>query len=133
LSASKAGIPTRADIYITSRWTEPTFTGGGVTTTGSPLLTLAAVIAQTHHERWDGTGYPLGLKGEDIPIEGRITAVADVFDALCSARPYKPAFPLEKCLSTIQEESGHHFDPRIAEVFLSAKDEVVRIMQTYAD
>ena len=64
----------------------------------APVLDMASTIALTHHERWDGTGYPLGLAGEDIPIEGRITSVADVFDALSTKRPYKPAFPREKCL-----------------------------------
>ena len=100
---------------------------------GSPLLTLAAVIAQTHHEKWDGSGYPLGLAGEDIPIEGRITAVADVFDALSSERPYKKAFPLEKCLRIIREESGTHFDPRIASAFLNDEASIVQIQRKYAD
>ena len=67
----------------------------------SPVLMMASRIAQTHHERWDGTGYPLGLAGEDIPIEGRITAVADVYDALSSKRPYKEAFPREKCFQIL--------------------------------
>ncbi|MCA9066749.1 MAG: response regulator, partial [Planctomycetaceae bacterium] len=69
----------------------------------SPLLQMAYRIALTHHERWDGTGYPIGLVGEDIPLEGRITAVADVFDALSTRRVYKPAFPLDKCLAIISE------------------------------
>ncbi|MBW3542690.1 MAG: response regulator, partial [Planctomycetes bacterium] len=69
----------------------------------SPLLALASIIAQTHHERWDGNGYPLGLAGEDIPLEGRITAVADVYDALSTERPYKPAFPRQKCFDILEE------------------------------
>ncbi len=73
----------------------------------SPLLLMAKRIALTHHEHWDGTGYPLGLIGEDIPLEGRITAVADVFDALSSRRPYKPAFPVDKCFEILLEGAAH--------------------------
>jgi putative two-component system response regulator len=93
----------------------------------SPILRLAAVIAQTHHERWDGSGYPLGLAGEDIPLEGRITAVADVFDALSSARPYKPPFPRERCFQILEEGRGTHFDPRVLDAFFRSTEHVVRI------
>jgi putative two-component system response regulator len=99
----------------------------------SPILTMAARIALTHHERWDGTGYPLGLKGEDIPIEGRITAIADVFDALSSRRPYKPPYPIDKCFEIITAESGTHFDPSIVNVFLSQRDRIVRTQIELAD
>jgi len=99
----------------------------------SPIIRTASRIAVTHHERWDGTGYPLGLAGEDIPIEGRITAVADVFDALSSKRPYKPAFPLEKCFSIMLDARGQHFDPEVLDAFLNCKDEVVRVQIEYAD
>lgn len=99
----------------------------------SPLLTLAARIALTHHERWDGSGYPLALSGENIPLEGRITAVADVFDALSSRRPYKPAFPLEKCLEIMKAERGRHFDPRVLDAFLNRLREVIAIQIEYAD
>lgn len=99
----------------------------------SPLLQMASRIALTHHERWDGTGYPRGLKGEEIPIEGRITAVADVFDALSSKRPYKEPFPLDKCFGIIEEDAGKHFDPQVARVFLSVKDEVVAVHGAYQD
>ena len=92
----------------------------------------AALIALTHHEKWDGSGYPLGLAGEDIPIEGRMTAVADVFDALSTKRPYKPAFPREKCFAILQEESGKHFDPRAIEAFFRRSEEIVRIQIDYA-
>ena len=94
---------------------------------------LAARIAQTHHERWDGTGYPLGLKGEDIPIEGRMTAVADVYDALSSQRPYKPAFPREKCFQILMEGRGTHFDPRVLDAFFSRAEEVIQIQLDYMD
>ncbi len=99
----------------------------------APLLDLAARIALTHHEKWDGSGYPLGLAGENIPLEGRITAVADVFDALSSKRPYKPAFPLEKCLSIMEEGRGKHFDPTVLEAFFKRHDEIVQIQLELAD
>lgn len=83
----------------------------------SELVQVASRIAATHHERWDGTGYPNRLHGEDIPIEGRIVAVADVFDALCSARPYKPAWPLEQSRAEIQRGAGTQFDPACVAAF----------------
>jgi putative two-component system response regulator len=99
----------------------------------SPIVTMAAKIALTHHEKWDGTGYPLGLSGEDIPIAGRITAVADVFDALNSKRPYKPALPLDKCFAIIREGSGTHFDPKVVEAFLASREAILEIRMMYAD
>ena len=93
----------------------------------SPLLMLASRIAQTHHERWDGTGYPLGLAGEDIPIEGRMTAVADVFDALSSKRPYKEPFPRERCFEILEEGRGSHFDPACLDAFFKASAEIIEI------
>jgi HD-GYP domain-containing protein (c-di-GMP phosphodiesterase class II) len=85
---------------------------------GIPLLDLAAEIALTHHEKWDGTGYPQGLKGEQIPLAGRIVAVADVFDALLSDRPYKEPWPLAEVEAHLRRQSGRHFDPRIVAAFL---------------
>jgi CHASE2 domain-containing sensor protein len=82
----------------------------------SPLLQAAEAIARTHHERWDGLGYPAGLRGEQIPLAGRICAVADVFDALVSARPYKDAWSIEEALAEIRRQGGQHFDPRLAEL-----------------
>jgi putative two-component system response regulator len=99
--------------------------------TNSPVLRLAAVIAGSHHEKWDGTGYPKGLRGEQIPIEGRIVAVADVFDALSSARPYKDAFPIDQCMEILMEGRGKHFDPNILDAFMRRKEEVVQIRQEY--
>jgi putative two-component system response regulator len=99
----------------------------------TPLLALAGRIALTHHERWDGTGYPLGLAGADIPLEGRITSVADVFDALSSRRPYKPAFPLDRCFAILEEERGRAFDPRVLDAFLACRHEIVAIQLQYAD
>lgn len=100
---------------------------------GYPILELAAIIAQTHHEKWDGSGYPMGLKGEDIPIEGRITAVADVFDALSSERPYKAAFPREKCFHILEEGRGSHFDTRVLDAFFRRSDEITKIQVRYAE
>lgn len=99
----------------------------------SPILRLASRVSLTHHERWDGTGYPLGLAGEDIPIEGRITAVADVFDALSSRRPYKPPFALAKCLEILEEGRGTHFDPAVLDAFLRRREEIIAVQIEHAD
>ncbi len=85
----------------------------------SPLMRAAEIIARTHHERYDGLGYPCGLKGEEIPFEGRILAVVDVFDALTHERPYKSAWPVEKALEEIENGSGTQFDPRVAREFVA--------------
>ena len=88
------------------------------------IFQMGIEIAEYHHERWDGTGYPLGLKGLEIPISARIMAVADVFDALISERCYKNAMTVSQAFEIIERSSGTHFDPIIAEVFISFKDEV---------
>ncbi|MEM0325337.1 MAG: HD domain-containing phosphohydrolase, partial [Candidatus Aenigmatarchaeota archaeon] len=98
-----------------------------------PILEKAAIIAYTHHEKWDGSGYPRGLKGEEIPIEGRITAIVDVFDALVSKRVYKPAMPYEKALEIISSSAGTHFDPNLVELFLKHKDEFIQIKEENPD
>ena len=87
-------------------------------------------LAHYHHEKWNGTGYPCGLKGEDIPLSARIMAVADVFDALVSKRSYKDGFPFEKAMAIINEGSGSHFDPQVAGAFLRASEEVRRVMES---
>jgi len=89
----------------------------------SPLLRTAEAIARTHHERWDGTGYPDGLIGEEIPLAGRIAAICDVFDALLTERPYKRAWSLEETLGYIDAERGRHFDPELAAIFLAIADQ----------
>jgi putative two-component system response regulator len=99
----------------------------------SPILKLATKIAFTHHERWDGTGYPLGLAGEDIPLEGRITAVADVFDALSTKRAYKPAYPLKQCFSIMSEGRGKHFDPRVLDAFFTRRDDIMLVQIAHAN
>jgi putative two-component system response regulator len=88
---------------------------------GSELLELAATVAWTHHERWDGTGYPRGLRGVEIPLEGRIVAVADVFDALTSDRPYRPAISAAEANAYLFAERGYAFDPDIVDAFLASQ------------
>ena len=98
-----------------------------------PIMRMASRIALTHHEWWNGEGYPLGLAGEDIPIEGRITAVADVYDALSSARPYKKPFPREKCFEMLEEKRGTQFDSRVLDAFFASADDIIDIQIRYAD
>lgn len=99
----------------------------------SNLLRLARSVALYHHEKWDGSGYPHGLKGEEIPIEARIVAIADVFDALTSTRPYKQAWPVDKALEHIQNQAGMHFDPNLVKLFLQLREKVDTIRQRWAD
>lgn len=99
----------------------------------NPLLKEAAIIALTHHEKWDGSGYPNGLQGEQIPLAARIVAIADVYDALSHARPYKPAFPESRVLTIMTEDSRKHFDPGVFEAFLEVKGEFARIKHNLAD
>ena len=98
-----------------------------------PLLKLAATIAYQHHEKFDGTGYPRGLKGEEIDIYGRITAIADVFDALANDRVYKKAWDDEKIFSLFKDERGKHFEPKLVDIFFDNQDEFLRIRDEYKD
>lgn len=97
------------------------------------IIVKSRIIALTHHEKYDGTGYPQKLKGEDIPLEGRIVAIADVYDALSSKRPYKDPFPEEKVLAIMKESRGNHFDPRLLDLFLASIDEARQIKKDYPD
>lgn len=97
--------------------------------TDNPIINMAALIARDHHERWDGSGYPHGKKGKEITLEGRIVALADVFDALLSDRCYKKAWTLEETLLFIENESGSQFDPEIKEIFLVNKERFIEICQ----
>ncbi len=97
------------------------------------LMTLAANITRTHHEKWNGAGYPEGLSGEQIPIEGRITTVADVFDALTSKRPYKEPFTDEQSFAIIQQEAGKAFDPTMVEACMRCRDEIMGIRKQFPD
>lgn len=123
-------IPMSYDVATVSDANDPQAIGNGYR---SPVLRLASIIALTHHEKWDGTGYPRGLKGEDIPLVGRITAVADVFDALSTKRPYKPAFSIEQCFATLEEGRAKHFDPKVLDAFFAARDKVLEVQRNYAD
>jgi len=96
-------------------------------TSNQAFLEQAKILAFTHHEKWDGSGYPCALKGEDIPLQGRLMAIADVYDALISDRPYKRAMTHEQAVETIKKDSGTHFDPHLVELFLSVADEFDRV------
>jgi len=95
------------------------------------FLDHALLIAGTHHEKWDGSGYPLGLKGQNIPIEGRLMAIADVYDALISERPYKTAYSHEEACRIIEESAGTHFDPDIVRIFIQVEDEFKKIAEKH--
>lgn len=99
----------------------------------SKLIEMCRLVAQTHHEKWDGTGYPLGLIGDQIPLEGRIVALADVFDALTSVRPYKLAWDVEDALAYIDQNAGSHFDPELTHVLRQKLPEILAIKQMFAD
>jgi len=100
---------------------------------GSPLLQLAHRLAMEHHEKWDGSGYPSGLKGEEISIEGRIAAIADVFDALTSKRPYKEPWSTEQAVELLQDQAGKHFDPQLVTLFINCLDDILKIRSTYQE
>jgi len=104
-----------------------------LSTSSSPLLKVAAEIAYSHHEKFDGSGYPRGLAGTDIPLFGRIVAVADVFDALTSERPYKKAWSIEDARRLIQEGAGKHFEPACVEAFFGDFDEVLAVKNKFMD
>jgi len=99
----------------------------------SKILQAAAAIALSHHERFDGSGYPYGTKGEAIPLFGRIVAIADVFDALTSERPYKKAWPTERALEYVRCNSGQHFDPACVRAFAACWTDVLRVHELYQD
>ncbi|WP_058866271.1 HD domain-containing phosphohydrolase [Chloracidobacterium thermophilum] len=99
----------------------------------SPLMQMAMEIALSHHEKWDGSGYPNGLKGEEIPIVGRIVALCDVFDALTTERPYKQAWSVEAVIAEIDRQSGRHFDPNLVEAFKSILPRILQIRERYTE
>ena len=99
----------------------------------SDLIELAKIVSMTHHEKWDGTGYPKQLKGEEIPIEGRIVALADVFDALTSVRPYKGAWPVEQAIDFIISQKNKHFDPQLVDLFVQQLDNIIEIKNHWKD
>jgi putative two-component system response regulator len=97
------------------------------------LLSMARLIALTHHEKWDGTGYHRGLKGEEIPLVGRITSIADVFDALTSVRPYKKAWATQDAVTFIQREAGASFDPELVKKFVAILPQILKVREKYSD
>lgn len=99
----------------------------------STLISLARTIALTHHEKWDGTGYPRGLAGNEIPIEGRLAAIADVFDALTSERPYKRAWAVEEAIEYIDTQAGKHFDPELVPVFIQQLPKILEIKERFKE
>jgi len=99
----------------------------------SPMLQLAAEIALTHHERFDGTGYPQGLRGNTIPLSGRLCSIVDVFDALTSVRPYKDAWPIDKALKTVRDGAGTQFDPEVIALFDRSLSDVLEIKRRFSD
>lgn len=108
--------------------------GGEILADGdNDLLVMGREIALTHHERWDGEGYPNGLNGEEIPLEGRITAVCDVFDALTTERPYKKPWSLEDTCNFLKENSGSMFEPRLVDLFLENLDQVLSVLEEFKD
>jgi response regulator RpfG family c-di-GMP phosphodiesterase len=99
----------------------------------SKYVRMGALIALGHHEKYDGTGYPNGLVGDHIPLSARIVAVADVFDALTSLRPYKQAWPAERAFQYLAGQRGRHFDPRLADAFISMRTEIMEIQSEWRD
>lgn len=99
----------------------------------SELMDMAAEVAQNHHEKWDGSGYPCALAGEDIPLTGRVVAVADVFDALTTERPYKDAWPVEKAVEFLKDQRGKHFEPRLVELFVEILPDILAVREQYSE
>jgi putative two-component system response regulator len=113
--------------------THTTIGGRILANSNSEIIRCAQEIAVTHHERWDGTGYPQGLRGDRIPLTGRIVALADTFDALTNKRPYKSAYPLDLALKIMRKENGTHFDPELLELFMENIDSIVAIKTEVED
>ncbi|HEY2346115.1 MAG TPA: two-component system response regulator [Xanthomonadaceae bacterium] len=137
----KIGIPdsilTKPGKLTAEEWavmqTHPTIGGEIIGDHDDRMLTMARVVALSHHEKWDGSGYPEGLAGEDIPLEGRIVAVADVFDALATKRPYKHAWTIEETVGYIRAESGKHFDPAIVALLEPCLPEMLAVKERWAE
>ncbi len=136
----KIGIPDKilqkqgkltVDEYQTMQ--EHTEIGGKILSGSHPLMKASREIALSHHEKWDGSGYPRGLAGEDIPLFGRICSLVDVFDALTTRRPYKEPWPIQRALSFLRDGAGSHFEPRLVDVFLESLTEIVEIKSQYDD
>ena len=110
-----------------------TIHGSILANASSDLLRAGRVIAMSHHERWDGSGYPAGLAGEDIPLWGRICAVADTFDAVTSERAYKPAHSNDTALAILQDGRGTQFDPKVVDAFLACYEQILEVQSAQRD
>jgi putative two-component system response regulator len=137
----KIGIPDRvlqkSGKLDTDEWhlmqTHPTIGASIIGEHVSGMLKVAQEVALCHHEKWDGSGYPRGLKGEEIPLAGRIVAIADVFDALTSVRPYKHAWPLEEACDWLRSQRGLHFQPELVDLFLEQLPAIREVMERWAE
>ena len=127
----KAGPLTQDEWIVVKR--HPAIGAGIIGRHNNEMLEMARVIALTHHEKWDGSGYPRGLKGDAIPVVGRIVAIADAFDALTNIRPYKAAWPVEEAIAYLQREAGRHFDPKLVPKFIAQLAQIQTIMTQYSD
>ncbi|MBF0294801.1 MAG: two-component system response regulator [Magnetococcales bacterium] len=127
----KPGHLTDAEWQVMRR--HPEIGAGIIGEHASPLLEKARVVALTHHEKWDGSGYPRGLAGESIPVAARIVAIADVFDALTTRRPYKEAWPVEKAVALLQENAGFHFDPGLVPVFVEILPQILEVREQWKE
>lgn len=104
-----------------------------ITRTETPVVKMASVIALNHHEKWDGSGYPRGISGDEIPLEARIVSLADVYDAICSARPYKVALSENKATKIVRSQAGAHFDPNVCSAFEQAIEDFKEIRTMFSD
>ncbi len=137
----KIGIPDRILLKpgrlvgeeVTIMQRHPAIGGEIIPDSKAEVIHMARRIALTHHERWDGAGYPIGLRGQEIPIEGRITAICDVYDALLSKRPYKEPWTREAAIAYLEENAGKHFDPGLVSLFLSILPEIDAVRLSHAD
>lgn len=137
----KIGVPDsilqKPGPLTSDEWTivkrHPAIGAGIIGRHNNELLEMARVIALTHHEKWDGSGYPRGLKAEAIPLVGRIVSIADCFDALTNVRPYKAAWPLDEAVAFLEREAGRHFDPRLVPKFVGLLPQVRGIMSQYSE
>jgi putative two-component system response regulator len=127
----KAGPLTADEWSVVKR--HPAIGAGIIGRHNNELLEMARVIALTHHEKWDGSGYPRGLKGEAIPLVGRIVAICDAYDALTNLRPYKPAWSEQETTAYLQRESGRHFDPKLVPKFLALMPQIRAVQAQYSE
>ncbi|HUR41615.1 MAG TPA: HD domain-containing phosphohydrolase [Verrucomicrobiae bacterium] len=127
----KPGPLTSEEWVIVRR--HPAIGAGIIGRHNNEMLEMARVIALTHHEKWDGSGYPRGLKAETIPLVGRIVAIADAFDALTNVRPYKAAWAVEEAVAYLQREAGKHFDPRLVPKFIGLIPQIQTVMSQYSE